>query len=53
MVGVTYDVHFNSQISSELRKGISTSSVNQQLTWGWGANLDSNTTLFYHALITG
>ena len=47
-----YTVHFNSQISSELRKGISTSSVNQPLTWG-GANLDSNTTLFYHALITG
>ena len=29
-----YTVHFNSQITSELRKGISTSLVNQQLTWG-------------------
>ena len=38
--------------TSELRKSISTSSVNQQLTWG-GAILDSNTTVFYHALITG
>jgi hypothetical protein len=38
--------------TSELRKSISTSLVNQQLTW-WGATLDSNTTLFYHALITG
>ena len=38
--------------TSELRKSISTSLVNQQLTWG-GGNLDSNTTLFYHALITG
>ena len=38
--------------TSELRKSISTSLVNQQLTWGWG-DLDSNTTLFYHALITG
>ena len=47
-----YTVHFNSQISSELRKSISTSLVNQQLTWG-GVNLDSNTTFFYHALITG
>ena len=47
-----YTVHFNSQISSEFRKSISASSVNQQLTWG-GVNLDSNTTLFYHALITG
>ena len=52
MVGVTYDVHFNLQITSELRKSISASLVNQQLTWG-GVNLDSNTTLFYHALITG
>ena len=41
-----------STITSELRKSISTSSVNQQLTWG-GVNLDSNTTAFYHALITG
>ena len=38
--------------TSELRKSISASLVNQQLTWG-GVNLDSNTTLFYHALITG
>ncbi len=38
--------------TSELRKSISASSVNQQLTWG-GGNLDSNTTVFYHALITG
>jgi hypothetical protein len=37
--------------TSELRKSISTSLVNQQLTGG--ATLDSNTTLFYHALITG
>ena len=36
----------------KLRKSISTSLVNQQLTWG-GVNLDSNTTLFYHALTTG
>ena len=36
----------------KLRKSINTSLVNQQLTWG-GVNLDSNTTLFYHALITG
>ena len=41
-----------STITSELRKSVSASSVNQQLTWG-GVNLDSNTTLFYHALITG
>ena len=47
-----YTVHFNSQISSELRKSISTSLVNQQLTWG-GVNLDTNIILFYHALITG
>ena len=52
-----YIVHFNSQINSkstttsELRKSISTSLVNQQLTWG--GILDSNTTVFYHALITG
>ena len=45
-----YTVHFNLQITNELRKSISTSSVNQQLT---GGDLDSNTTLFYHALITG
>ena len=38
--------------TSELRKSISASLVNQQLTWG-GGNLDSNTTVFYHALITG
>ena len=38
--------------TSELRKSISASLVNQQLTWG-GANLDSNATVFYHALITG
>ncbi len=37
--------------TSELRKSISVSLVNQQLTER--ANLDSNTTLFYHALITG
>ena len=37
--------------TSELRKSISTSLVNQQLTWG--GNLDSNATVFYHALITG
>jgi len=37
--------------TSELRKSISASLVNQQLTWG-GGNLDSNTTVFYHALIT-
>jgi len=37
--------------TSELRKSISTSLVNQQLTGK--ANLDSNTTFFYHALITG
>ena len=36
----------------KLRKSISTSLVNQQLTWG-GGNLDSNATVFYHALITG
>ena len=47
-----YTVHFNSQITSELRKSISTSLVNQQLTWG-GVILDGNTTFFYHALITG
>ena len=52
-----YTVHFNLQINNlqitnELRKSISASLVNQQLTWG-GAILDSNTTLFYHALITG
>ena len=40
-----------STTTSEFRKSISASLVNQQLTWG-GA-LDSNTTLFYHALITG
>ena len=45
-----YTVHFNLQITSELRKSISTPLVNQQLT---GDILDSNTTLFYHALITG
>ena len=38
--------------TSELRKSISASLVNQQLTWG-GENLDSNNTVFYHALITG
>ena len=38
--------------TSELRKSISASLVNQQLTWG-GGDLDSNTTFFYHALITG
>jgi len=37
--------------TSELRKSISASLVNQQLTWG--GNLDSNNTVFYHALITG
>ena len=47
-----YTVHFNLQITSELRKNINASLVNQQLTWG-GGNLDSNTTVFYHALITG
>ena len=36
----------------KLRKSISASLVNQQLTWG-GGNLDSNNTVFYHALITG
>mgnify|MGYP004551217361 CR=1 FL=1 len=46
-----YTVHFNSQITSELRKSISTSLVNQQLTER--ANLDSNATVFYHASITG
>ena len=39
--------------TSELRKSISASLVNQQLTWGGGGILDSNTTFFYHALITG
>ena len=39
--------------TSELRKSISASLVNQQLTWGGGKNLDSNNTVFYHALITG
>jgi hypothetical protein len=29
-----YTVHFNLQITSELRKSINTSLVNQQLTWG-------------------
>ena len=38
--------------TSELRNSISASLVNQQLTWGGGI-LDSNTTVFYHALITG
>ena len=38
--------------TSELRKSISASLVNQQLTWG-GVILDGNTTFFYHALITG
>ena len=37
--------------TSELRKSISASLVNQQLTER--ANLDSNNTVFYHALITG
>ena len=41
-----------STTTSELRKSISASLVNQQLTWG-GGHLDSNTTLFYHELITG
>ena len=41
-----------STTTRKLRKSISTSLVNQQLTWG-GVNLDSNTTFFYHALITG
>ena len=45
-----YTVHFNLQITSELRKSISASLVNQLLT---GTNLDSNATVFYHALITG
>ena len=36
--------------TSELRKSISASLVNQLLT---GTNLDSNATVFYHALITG
>ena len=35
----------------KLRKSINTSLVNQQLTWK--ANLGSNTTFFYNALITG
>ena len=35
----------------KLRKSINTSLVNQQLTWE--VNLGSNTTFFYHALITG
>ena len=37
-------------ITSELRKSISASLVNQLLT---GTNLDSNATVFYHASITG
>ena len=39
-------------MTRKLRKSISAPLVNQQLTWG-GGNLDSNTTAFYHALITG